>query len=112
MALSLAIFMFSMAGIPPLGGFFGKFYVFMAAVNAELYALAVIGVLASVVGAFYYLRIIKVMYFDEAAEPFERPINMEMRAVIGLCGVFVVFFAFYTAPFVASAEMAASALVP
>ena len=112
MALSLAIFMFSMAGIPPLGGFFGKFYVFMAAVNAELYALAVIGVLASVVGAFYYLRIIKVMYFDEAAEPFEGPINMEMRAVIGLCGVFVVFFAFYTAPFVASAQMAASALVP
>ena len=112
MALSLAIFMFSMAGIPPLGGFFGKFYVFMAAVNAELYALAVIGVLASVVGAFYYLRIIKVMYFDEAAEPFERPMNMEMRAVIGLCGVFVVFFAFYTAPFVASAQMAASALVP
>ena len=112
MALSLAIFMFSMAGIPPLGGFFGKFYLFMAAVNAELYALAVIGVLASVVGAFYYLRIIKVMYFDESAEPFEGPIAMEMRAVIGLCSVFVVFFAFYTAPFVASAEIAASALMP
>ena len=112
MALSLAIFMFSMAGIPPLGGFFGKFYLFMAAVNAELYALAVIGVLASVVGAFYYLRIIKVMYFDEAVEPFEGPIAMEMRAVIGICSVFVVFFAFYTAPFVASAQIAASALMP
>ena len=112
MALALAIFMFSMAGIPPLGGFFGKFYVFIAAVNAELYALAVIGVLASVVGAFYYLRIIKVMYFDDAAEPFEGPMSLEMRAIIGLCGVFVVFFAFYTAPFVASAEIAAAALIP
>jgi NADH-quinone oxidoreductase subunit N len=112
MALSLAIFMFSMAGIPPLGGFFGKFYVFIAAVNAELYALAVIGVLASVVGAFYYLRIIKVMYFDDAAEPFEGPMSLEMRAIIGLCGVFVVFFAFYTAPFVASAQIAAVALIP
>ena len=112
MALALAIFMFSMAGIPPLGGFFGKFYVFIAAVNAELYALAVIGVLASVVGAFYYLRIIKVMYFDDAAEPFEGPMSLEMRAIIGLCGVFVVFFAFYTAPFVASAQIAAVALIP
>ncbi len=112
MALALAIFMFSMAGIPPLGGFFGKFYVFIAAVNAELYALAVIGVLASVVGAFYYLRIIKVMYFDDAAEPFEGPMSLEMRAIIGLCGVFVVFFAFYTAPFVASAQIAAAALIP
>ena len=112
MALALAVFMFSMAGIPPLGGFFGKFYVFIAAVNAELYALAVIGVLASVVGAFYYLRIIKVMYFDDAAEPFEGPMSLEMRAIIGLCGVFVVFFAFYTAPFVASAQIAAAALIP
>ncbi len=112
MALAMAIFMFSMAGIPPLGGFFGKFYVFIAAVNAELYALAVIGVLASVVGAFYYLRIIKVMYFDDAAEPFEGPMSLEMRAIIGLCGVFVVFFAFYTAPFVASAQIAAAALIP
>ncbi len=112
MALALAIFMFSMAGIPPLGGFFGKFYVFIAAVNAELYTLAVIGVVASVVGAFYYLRIIKVMYFDEPGEPFEGPMSVEMRAIIGLCGVFVAFFAFYTAPFIASAEIAAAALVP
>ncbi len=112
MALALAIFMFSMAGIPPLGGFFGKFYVFIAAVNAELYTLAVIGVLASVVGAFYYLRIIKVMYFDEPGEPFEGPMSVEMRTIIGLCSVFVVFFAFYTAPFIASAEIAAAALVP
>ena len=112
MALALAIFMFSMAGIPPLGGFFGKFYIFIAAVNAELYALAVIGVLASVVGAFYYLRIIKVMYFDEAAEPFDGPMSLEMRAIIALSAIFVAFFAFYTAPFVATAQIAAAALVP
>ena len=112
MALALAVFMFSMAGIPPLGGFFGKFYIFIAAVNAELYTLAVIGVLASVVGAFYYLRIIKVMYFDEPGEPFESPMSVEMRAIIGVCGVFVVFFAFYTAPVIASAQIAAAALVP
>ncbi len=70
LALALMIFMFSMAGVPPAAGFFGKFYVFLAAVDAELYGLAVIGVLASVVGAVYYIRIIKVMYFDEPAEPF------------------------------------------
>ena len=64
-AFMLAMLMFSLAGIPPLAGFFAKFYVFLAAIQAGLYALAVIGVLASVVGAYYYLRIVKVMYFDE-----------------------------------------------
>jgi NADH-quinone oxidoreductase subunit N len=67
LALALAIFMFSMAGIPPLAGFFAKIYVFLAAIDAGLYTLAVIGVLASVVGAYYYLRIVKLMYFDEPA---------------------------------------------
>jgi NADH-quinone oxidoreductase subunit N len=70
-ALALGMFMFSMAGIPPLAGFFSKFYVFRAAVQADLYALAIIGVLASVVGAFYYLRVIKVMYFDQPAARFD-----------------------------------------
>jgi NADH-quinone oxidoreductase subunit N len=71
MAFFLAAMMFSLAGIPPLLGFFAKFYVFAAAVNAGLFPLAVIGVLLSVVSAFYYLRIVKVMYFDEAAAPFD-----------------------------------------
>jgi NADH-quinone oxidoreductase subunit N len=61
MALALLIFMFSMAGIPPLAGFFGKLYVFMAAIQAGLVTLAIVGVVASVVGAFYYVRIVKVM---------------------------------------------------
>ena len=70
MAFVLAMLLFSLAGIPPLAGFFAKFYVFLAAVEAGLYALAVIGVLASVVGAYYYLRIVKIMYFDEPAAAF------------------------------------------
>ena len=68
MAFFFAMLMFSLAGIPPLAGFFAKFYVFLAAIKAGLYALAVIGVLTSVVGAYYYLLIVKIMYFDEPAQ--------------------------------------------
>jgi NADH:ubiquinone oxidoreductase subunit 2 (subunit N) len=78
MALMLTVLMFSLAGIPPLVGFFGKWFVFVAAIEAGLYALAIIGVLASVVGAYYYLRIIKVMFFDEPAEAFQ-PMPMELK---------------------------------
>ena len=81
MAFFLAVMMFSLAGIPPLAGFFAKYFVFLAAIKAGLYVLAVIGVLASVVGAYYYLPIVKVMYFDEPAEPFEpMPRDPEDRA--------------------------------
>ncbi|WP_421577135.1 NADH-quinone oxidoreductase subunit NuoN, partial [Shinella sp. M31] len=65
MATVLTILMFSLAGIPPMAGFFAKYFVFMAAIEAQLYALAIIGVLSSVVGAYYYLRVVKVMWFDE-----------------------------------------------
>ena len=68
LALAMLIFMFSMAGIPPLAGFWGKLYIFMAAVEAKLFWPAVLGVLASVVASYYYLRIVKVMYFDEGTE--------------------------------------------
>ncbi|MBV6632618.1 MAG: NADH-quinone oxidoreductase subunit NuoN [Alphaproteobacteria bacterium] len=91
MAACMAIFMFSMAGIPPLAGFFGKLVVFQAAVQAELYVLAIIGVLASVVGAFYYLRIIKIMYFDEATENFDRPLGGELSFVVGTMAVVTLF---------------------
>ena len=87
-----AALMFSMAGIPPLAGFFGKFYVFMAAVNAGLVPLAVFGVLASVVGCYYYLRIVKVMYFDEAGEDMDRPLPSEIGVVAGLSAAVVVLF--------------------
>ncbi|MSP51666.1 MAG: NADH-quinone oxidoreductase subunit NuoN [Alphaproteobacteria bacterium] len=105
-----AIFMFSLAGIPPLAGFFAKFYVFIAAVNAGLYALAVIGVLASVVGAYYYLRIVKIMYFDAPTEPFVRPIGGEMTVIVGLTGAFTLLYVFYPAPLIAAAQTAAQAL--
>ena len=78
LALGFAIFMFSMAGIPPLAGFWGKFFIFTAAVQSGLWTLAVIGVLTSVVGAFYYIRIVKVMYFDAADEAFDRAARLAL----------------------------------
>ena len=84
LALGLMVVMFSMAGIPPLAGFFGKWYVFLAAINAGLITLAVIGVVMSVVGAFYYLRIIKIMYFEDADEPW----MLIFRLPTKLCSAF------------------------
>ena len=86
LALALGIFMFSMAGIPPLAGFFAKVYIFLAAIDAGLYVLAVIGVLASVVGAFYYLRIVKLMYFDEPAGRLRPADRSGVQAVLVIVG--------------------------
>ena len=91
LAFMLAMLLFSMAGIQPLAGFFAKFYVFLAAIHAGLYGLAVIGVLASVVGAYYYLRIIKIMYFDEPAERFE-PMPGILKGVLAVSGGLVLCF--------------------
>ncbi len=110
-AFMLGVLMFSLAGIPPLAGFFAKFYVFMAAVKADMFILAVIGVLASVVGAFYYLRIIKIMFFDEPKEEFtEMPGQLKM--VLGLSGLFVLFYIIYPNPVIDVAKVAAKALLP
>ncbi len=109
MAAALAMFMFSLAGIPPLAGFFAKFYVFLAAIEAGLYPLAVIGVLASVVGAFYYLRIIKIIYFDEPAEAFE-PMSRDLAVVLTVTGTLVLLYFVYPAPLVSAAEAAAQSL--
>jgi NADH-quinone oxidoreductase subunit N len=106
LAFLLAMILFSLAGIPPLAGFFAKFYVFMAAIEAELYWLAVIGVLASVVGAYYYLRIVKIMYFDEPAEGFER-MPGELKVVLGVCGAFIVLYVLIAGPVGGYAEAAA-----
>jgi NADH-quinone oxidoreductase subunit N len=110
LALALAIFMFSMAGIPPLAGFFSKLYVFLAAIDAGLYPLAVIGVVTSVVGAYYYLRIVKLMYFDEPAVVFDQPIGGEIRTVLIVTAVLVLFFFVVPGPLLTSAEAAAAAL--
>ncbi|ODT29456.1 MAG: NADH-quinone oxidoreductase subunit N [Kaistia sp. SCN 65-12] len=106
MAFAMLIFMFSLAGIPPLAGFWGKWYVFLAAIDAKLYALAIIGMLASVVGAFYYLRIIKVMWFDEPVGGFQ-PMAGELRLVLGLSGAFVLFYVLIGGPVGQMAEAAA-----
>ena len=111
MALALAIFMFSLAGIPPLAGFFGKLYVFMAAVDAGLVPLAVIGVVTSVVGAYYYLRVIKVMYFDEPAEAFESPDGLGLRLVAIGMAAFTVAFILLPGPLLNAAQNAAAALM-
>jgi len=112
MAAAMAIFMFSLAGIPPLAGFFGKLYVFMAAIDAGLTPLAVIGVLASVVGAFYYLRIVKLMYFDEPVETFDRQGRVELQAVVAVSAVLVLGFILIPGPLLATAQAAAAALMP
>ncbi len=109
MAFFLAMMMFSLTGIPPLAGFFAKFAVFNAAVQAHLYGLAVIGFLASVVAAVYYLRIIKLMYFDEPAAAFDKAAPV-LRAVLAVTGILVTFFFVYPAPVVEAATVAAKSL--
>jgi NADH-quinone oxidoreductase subunit N len=109
MAFFLAMLLFSLAGIPPLAGFFAKFYVFLSAIKAGLFALAVLGVLASVVGAYYYLAIIKLMYFDEPVKGFA-PMPAELRAVLGVTGLFNLLFCVYPGPLVDAATAAAKSL--
>jgi NADH-quinone oxidoreductase subunit N len=88
LAFVIATLMFSLAGIPPLAGFFAKLYVFLAAINAKLYALAVIGAVTSVIGAYYYLRIVKIMFFDAPRRAF-LPVRSAERLVMGLACAFV-----------------------
>ncbi|MBR1220015.1 NADH-quinone oxidoreductase subunit NuoN [Bradyrhizobium sp. U87765 SZCCT0131] len=109
LAFFFAMLLFSLAGIPPLAGFFAKFYVFLAAIKSGLFALAVIGVLTSVVGAFYYLSIIKTMYFDEPAGAVD-PVRVELRAVLAIAGTFNLLFFVYPAPLVSVATAAAKSL--
>jgi len=81
-----------MAGIPPLAGFFGKWYVFLAAINAGLLPLAIIGVLTSVIGAFYYLRIIRLMYFEDAEAPLDKGMERNNRLVLIACVAVIMLF--------------------
>ena len=111
LAFFFAMLLFSLAGIPPLAGFFAKWYVFVAAIKAGLFTLAVVGVLSSVVGAFYYLTIIKVMYFDEPTGQIE-PMRIELRTVLAVAGIFNIFFFVYPGPLVSVATTAAKSLFP
>jgi NADH-quinone oxidoreductase subunit N len=112
MAFVFAALMLSLAGIPPLAGFFAKFYVFLAAINAHLYIPAVLGVLASVVGAYYYLRIVKIIYFDDAAPAFDGTMGVKLGTILAGSGLFTVFFVVGAEPLVMAAANAAKALLP
>src|SRR6478736_6485082 len=109
MAFFLAVLLFSLAGIPPLAGFFAKFYVFLAAIKAGLFTLAVIGVLLSAVAAYYYLRIVKLMYFDAPAERFD-PMPLALTSVLTVTGLFTLLFFVYPSPLVSIAEAASKSL--
>lgn len=108
-AFLFAMLLFSLAGVPPLAGFFAKFYVFNAAIQAHLYWLAVVGVLLSVVGAYYYLRIVKVMYFDEQGVVFDA-IPASVQVTIGISAAFVILFFLSPSPLKAAADLAARSL--
>ena len=93
LAISFLIIMFSLAGIPPLAGFFAKFYVFMSVIESGMYTLAIVGLLSTVISAFYYLRIIKIIYFDEIKNPFDKIKNLGITSTVFLsCSVLVLFF--------------------
>jgi NADH-quinone oxidoreductase subunit N len=109
MAFFLSMLMFSLAGVPPLAGFFAKFYVFMAAVDAQLYWLAVIGILTSAVAAYYYLRVVKIIYFDDPAPALDRASGAQ-RAVLALASLAMLLFWVYPAPLVEAATAAAHSL--
>lgn len=109
MAAIFMLILFSLIGIPPLAGFFGKFYVFAAAIKAKLMALAIIGILTSVVSAYYYLRVVKVMYLDEPRAAFQ-PVGGEVKFVMTVAGLFIFLFWVFPAPLKAAAAAAAKSL--
>jgi len=109
-AAIMAILMFSLIGMPPLAGFFAKWHVFLAAIEAQLFVLAVIGVLASAVSAFYYLRVVKVMYFDEPTREFAAVPN-ELNVIMAVSGFLLVTYYFTVgAPLASAARVAAGSL--
>jgi len=109
MAFAMSMMMFSLAGIPPLAGFWAKWYVFLAAIEAKLYVLAVVGVVTSVVGAYYYLRIVKVIYFDDAKPAFDKG-DAGVRTVLLISALFVLVLSLLPAPLFDSAAAAAKSL--
>jgi NADH-quinone oxidoreductase subunit N len=109
LAFFFAMLLFSLAGVPPLAGFFAKWYVFVAAIKAGLFTLSVIGVLTSVVGAYYYLSIVKTMYFDEPLTKLD-PARIELRTVLAVAGLFNILFFAYPGPLVSAATSAARSL--
>ena len=104
----ITILIFSLAGIPPLAGFFGKFYIFIAAIESNLLLLAIVGILASVVGAFYYLRIIKVIYFDESKNSFDGFSHRSLGLLTHPSAILILIFCLYPLPLIKISNYAAS----
>jgi len=93
LSISLLIVLFSLAGIPPLAGFFAKFYIFMAVIEQSMYFLAIVGLLSTVVAAFYYLRLIKIIYFDKPREKFETDHNFGLKVTLAIStGILALYF--------------------
>tara|TARA_X000001036_G_scaffold330792_1_gene309509 strand:+ start:56 stop:457 length:402 start_codon:yes stop_codon:yes gene_type:complete len=92
LSFSLLLILFSLAGIPPLAGFFAKFYVFMAVIKNEMYFLAITGLLSTVIAAFYYLRIIKIIYFDPEKEKFDTQHNLALKISLFITTIFILFY--------------------
>jgi NADH-quinone oxidoreductase subunit N len=112
LAVVFAMLFLSLAGLPPLAGFFAKFYVFLAAIQAGLLVPAVLGVLASAIGLVYYLRLVKLMFFDEPAEAFDPVSGLGSRAILILSVVVTLFFIVAASPVITAADAAAKALLP
>jgi NADH-quinone oxidoreductase subunit N len=112
LALVFAMLFLSLAGLPPLAGFFAKFYIFLAAIQAHLVWPAILGVLASAIGLVYYLRLVKLMYFDEPAPAFDSEIGIGSRAILAVSGAFALLFIFAASPIITAADTAAKALLP
>ena len=95
LALCFLISLFSLAGIPPLAGFFAKFYIFMSVIESKMYALAIIGLLTTVISAFYYLRIIKIIYFDKPKKSFENTTDLGLRASLIMATIAILIYFIY-----------------
>ena len=95
LSFSLLIVLFSLAGIPPLAGFFAKFYVFLAVIEQSMYFLAIVGLLATVVAAFYYLRIIKIIYFDPEKDEYETSHNLGLKITLAISTIFILAYFIY-----------------
>lgn len=111
LALAMTIFMFSLAGVPPLAGFFGKYFIFLAAVKANMVPLAVIAVVTSVIAAFYYLRIIKVMYFDEGQQILDVAPCFGARLTVTLAALYMIVFTVWPQPIIDGAAAAISGFI-
>ena len=94
-SLCLLIILFSLAGIPPLAGFFAKFYIFISVIEQSMYFLAIVGLISTVISAFYYLKIIKIIYFDEAKEKFDQENYIGLKITLALSTIFVLMYFVY-----------------